>query len=140
MSYKDYLKSKDWEAKRNTCYKIARYKCHLCTSSRNLHAHHMRYGKLVDVKQKDLLCLCKDCHFQLHDFIKEGKVLDWKSWKKDKKKPTKKKYKKYLKKKYNKVFDKYEDLGLDGDCWGHMNSISDELNGTNKSILYSKGL
>lgn len=77
MDYQDYLKSPDWQQKRQT--KLSRKnntkkRCAICGSTKDLHTHHLIYRNLYDVQQGDLRLLCKRCHFLAHDLMKKGLI------------------------------------------------------------------
>lgn len=73
MSYKDYLKSKDWELKRNEKLK-RNSRCGICNDN-IVDIHHLNYRNLIDVEQSDLRRLCRRCHFLAHRLFKEGKIV-----------------------------------------------------------------
>ena len=102
MKYSDYLKTPEWDKKRKQVYRQAKYKCRLCNKgNKQLNAHHIYYGDLSKTSvSHDLICLCEECHMELHGKIKAGTLLDWPSYRKLNKKATKKQYKKYLRKKF----------------------------------------
>lgn len=72
LSYSDFLKTPYWDGVRN--YKLRRsgYKCELCSSNKTLNVHHKTYENhglehLRSIANKDLIVLCKDCHYKFHD-------------------------------------------------------------------------
>ena len=72
LSYSDFLKTPYWDGVRN--YKLRRsgYKCELCSSNKSLNVHHKTYENhglehLSSIANKDLIVLCKDCHYKFHD-------------------------------------------------------------------------
>jgi hypothetical protein len=76
MKYTDYLKTEHWDKKKKQHYKKARQrrKCFVCGSEDNLHVHHNTYENLNKEKLQDLVTLCKDHHFEVHDISKELKI------------------------------------------------------------------
>jgi hypothetical protein len=64
IPYKYYLKTKHWKNKRNQLKR----NCDICGSFENLHLHHNTYDHLWKEKPKDLVCLCKEHHFGVHNF------------------------------------------------------------------------
>jgi hypothetical protein len=102
MKYTDYLKTDDWDKKRKQVYKQAKYKCRLCNKGNvKLNAHHIYYGDLSRTSvSKDLICLCEECHKELHDKLDNSTLLSWASYRDNNQKATKKQYKKYLRKKF----------------------------------------
>ena len=76
--YQDYLKSNEWRTKSNGCKKLADYKCDICGSEENLHAHHLTYENVGNENiEKDLQCLCSICHQKQHhnDFNQKYKKI-----------------------------------------------------------------
>jgi hypothetical protein len=63
IPYKSYLKTKHWKNKQ----KIKKC-CFICGSKENLHLHHNTYNNLWKEKYEDLICLCREHHFGLHNF------------------------------------------------------------------------
>jgi len=73
MEYKTYLQSQDWKIKRNKKLERKLF-CSICGTKNKIDIHHLQYKNLFDIRMKDLLRLCRDCHFILHDLFKKGKV------------------------------------------------------------------
>lgn len=65
--YYNYLKSKDWAARRLERMKIDKFRCQMCGSKHNLNVHHLTYDRLGCEKMTDLLTLCKYCHKRVHE-------------------------------------------------------------------------
>lgn len=63
MEYVEYLKSAEWQAKRNERLRIDNYTCQRCGGKRDLQVHHLTYANIghEDV-HSDLITMCKDCH------------------------------------------------------------------------------
>jgi hypothetical protein len=61
--YAEYLKSAEWQAKRNERLRVDNYTCQRCGGKRNLQVHHLTYANIghEDV-HNDLITMCKDCH------------------------------------------------------------------------------
>jgi hypothetical protein len=61
--YAEYIKSAEWQAKRNERLRIDNYTCQRCGGKRNLQVHHITYANIghEDV-HNDLVTLCKCCH------------------------------------------------------------------------------
>ena len=62
MNYYSYLKSYDWQIKRERALKAAGYRCQVCNSEVNLEVHHRTYDNLGDEQPSDLTVLCHECH------------------------------------------------------------------------------
>ena len=70
-TYKDYLKSKRWKAKRKRCYDFYKGKCTKCKKHihiKRAHIHHLHYKNFYYEKPKrDIILLCYKCHHKKHD-------------------------------------------------------------------------
>ena len=66
-----YLKSEHWKTLRTEALLKKKARCMVCKSEEHLDVHHMRYRSLWDVKVKDLLVLCRDCHEKVHKLMKK---------------------------------------------------------------------
>jgi len=74
MDYYAYLKSREWQFKRQTALDRAGYRCQVCNRSSTdvtLEVHHRTYERLGDELPDDLTVLCRDCH---ELFSKNGKL------------------------------------------------------------------
>jgi 5-methylcytosine-specific restriction endonuclease McrA len=68
MNYSEKLKDRRWKVKRLRILIRDRFKCAICgkVSERN-QVHHLKYsGDPWDVDDKDLITLCKYCHYTHH--------------------------------------------------------------------------
>ena len=77
-TYQKYLRTQHWQLKRAS--KIIEQKgiCEMCKKklsykSSNLHIHHITYKNIGNEPLSDLMCLCADCHKQLHREMKRSK-------------------------------------------------------------------
>ena len=61
--YKEYLKSKTWKKRRYAKVEEAGFKCENCSETSYLEVHHKHYGNLFNEDTKDLMVLCKGCHW-----------------------------------------------------------------------------
>lgn len=74
LSYREYLKSKDWRQKRSA--KLARVcRCAICGSTYRLDVHHLNYRDLYSVKMSDLRVFCRRCHDLAHRLHKAGVIV-----------------------------------------------------------------
>ena len=64
--YHAYLKTKAWEGRAVECKVRSKYQCAVCTSNKNIAAHHRTYDHVFNEKSEDLICLCGDCHSKFH--------------------------------------------------------------------------
>lgn len=74
MDYIDFLKTPYWKAISEYKRKRANYCCELCCSKGKLNVHHKTYERhgsehKFSVMDKDLICLCSDCHAKFHDKV-----------------------------------------------------------------------
>lgn len=60
--YKAYLKSPQWEVKRQLVLERDHYQCCFCGTDKNLQIHHKRYDNLGCEPLEDLATFCKSCH------------------------------------------------------------------------------
>ena len=77
-SYKDYLKSEHWINLRKRFYnskKVKRIKevynkvlCEFCYGYENLNLHHRTYKRIGCERLDDLVIVCKECHYHIHQF------------------------------------------------------------------------
>lgn len=67
ITYKQYLKTSHWQAKRREVLEWAGHSCQLCNSKKILHVHHRNYDNLWNEQLSDLIVLCKKCHEKHHD-------------------------------------------------------------------------
>lgn len=70
LDYENYIKSPAWNLKKEETYKLFGKQCKKCKSDKQLHVHHMTYDRLFDEDvKKDLVVLCKTCHFEYHKLV-----------------------------------------------------------------------
>ena len=62
-----YYTTDEWKRISDECRQLAGNTCSMCSSTDNLHAHHLTYDRLGAELQSDLQCLCVDCHEKVHD-------------------------------------------------------------------------
>lgn len=64
--YKEFLQTPQWKKQRKLLLKIKGKKCEKCGKKKELHIHHLHYGRFMKEKPEDVLILCKDCHRRIH--------------------------------------------------------------------------
>ena len=64
--YYTYLKSPEWEVKRQDIFDRCNGTCEICRRARAVLVHHTTYESLGEELLEDLLGLCKNCHTSLH--------------------------------------------------------------------------
>ena|SRR5690606_32584214 len=67
-SYQDFLESEYWGIVRSMVMKRDGYKCIICKSTKRLQVHHDTYRNHFKEHRnlKDLMVLCRDCHYEHH--------------------------------------------------------------------------
>ena len=100
LTYKSFLNSEVWDKQRKKAYKHTKYRCYICGDAEaQLNAHHIKYKNLFDIdEKKDLVCLCRECHFRVHALMESGDLFPWPEWRDFVSQPSRKEYKKYLRK------------------------------------------
>jgi len=69
--YSEYLLSEHWRNLRGEI--LARHPtCERCAKRPAVQVHHLRYRNLVDVRHKDLLSVCDQCHGEIHRAVNFG--------------------------------------------------------------------
>lgn len=61
-SYREYLQSKEWKAKRQHALRRAKDRCQLCNTTKRLQVHHRVYSDWGKEPVEDLTVLCARCH------------------------------------------------------------------------------
>lgn len=67
MNYDDYMKSVEWEEKRQLRLRMDGFRCFKCGTAVNLQVHHITYERLGHERMGDLITLCEPCHKRLHE-------------------------------------------------------------------------
>ena len=67
-SYSEFLRSAEWQAKRDEIIKRDGGRCQMCKSESNLRVHHKSYDDLLD--DDNLITLCNKCHEHVHAYTK----------------------------------------------------------------------
>jgi len=65
--YKLYLQSDEWAERRLRILRRDNYTCRICSSTTNLHVHHLTYDRKYNESDYDLITICKDCHEIVHE-------------------------------------------------------------------------
>lgn len=81
-SYKEYLKSKHWIKFRKDFLKWyvglnGKLFCEFCKSEKKLNVHHRSYRSLGHEKKCEMVLLCEDCHYKVHNHPKKNKLNLW---------------------------------------------------------------
>lgn len=64
----NYLASAMWRILRDIIITRDHNKCVCCSSTNNLHVHHLTYDRLGSEQPNDLVTLCSTCHQRQHDY------------------------------------------------------------------------
>jgi len=67
FSYREYLRSPQWQRKRKGALKRAGNRCQLCNSPARLQVHHRTYDRIGNEAPDDLIVLCSVCHKTFHE-------------------------------------------------------------------------
>jgi hypothetical protein len=75
-TYQEYLASDWWKAVKQKAQKRKCYQfCLFCKSTKNLHLHHTSYKWIYTKDElRTIICLCKNCHNEVHDYAKTNLV------------------------------------------------------------------
>lgn len=63
MNYYLYIRSRVWKARADAARKRAGYRCQVCGERRPLDVHHNTYERLGHEKPRDLIAVCRACHW-----------------------------------------------------------------------------
>lgn len=67
MPYREYLRTPEWQERRDNHLRSAGYRCQLCNSgNKRLDVHHRTYVRRGQEYYKDLIVLCDTCHEIFH--------------------------------------------------------------------------
>lgn len=77
-NYKDFLRTPYWKIIAFQVKERYNFKCAICSSNHNLNAHHRTYDRIGQEyyywkSEKDLICLCEECHALFH---KNSKLVE----------------------------------------------------------------
>lgn len=64
--YNRYLKSPEWQQKRQAVIRRAEGRCELCGMRKPIQVHHLTYARMRHELPEDLAALCFDCHKRQH--------------------------------------------------------------------------
>lgn len=67
INYNLYIKSPEWQIKREEAFATYGRRCNTCNGIHNLHVHHLTYERLGNELVSDLQVLCEECHYKLHE-------------------------------------------------------------------------
>jgi hypothetical protein len=69
MPYDDYLKTEEWQMRRQAALRQADYQCFMCPNKSKLEVHHRTYERLGAERPEDLIVLCESCHRRHHGML-----------------------------------------------------------------------
>lgn len=70
-NYKDYLKTEHWKLMRQRMRKVKNNQCcFICKDTEKLDVHHRYYENLGNEHTKELMFLCRSCHYSVHERLK----------------------------------------------------------------------
>lgn len=70
--YNKYLARPHWAYIRRMAIRHAKFKCQQCQTKENLEVHHLHYGSLGHETLEDLVVLCRSCHEEEHERLRQG--------------------------------------------------------------------
>jgi hypothetical protein len=74
--YDEYINSDEWKEKREAIFELKGKRCSICgTSFGIIDCHHLNYDHFKHEEENeydDVIPLCRDCHAELHNFMKEN--------------------------------------------------------------------
>jgi hypothetical protein len=80
-NYNAFLLSPYWKDQKSKFYLSHLKQCRACDSVKNLNLHHATYERMGVEREGDLVCLCKDCHKEVHKIQKAtGRSLYQVTW------------------------------------------------------------
>ena len=65
-TYQEYLVTDHWKKKKYAIKRQTRNECSTCKSRHNLDVHHLTYKNIGNESMKDLMLLCRTCHYDYH--------------------------------------------------------------------------
>ena len=65
-AYREYLKSPEWEERRQAVLLRDKHICRICESGENLRVHHLTYDRKFNEPLYDLVTVCDTCHKLIH--------------------------------------------------------------------------
>jgi hypothetical protein len=75
LSYKEYLRSAAWKAKKTILFRFFGHRCERCRAKGpEIQVHHVSYKRLFNETVEDLLIVCGPCHLIIHGST-NGKVF-----------------------------------------------------------------
>lgn len=73
QEYGEYLLTPHWRAKRAQRMEMSDWACDSCGKTAD-HVHHLTYERLGNEDLRDLIPLCVDCHYRIHDLIDKKRI------------------------------------------------------------------
>ena len=136
MLYDDYLKTDWWKQRSERTKKLAGYKCEFCGSGDGLQVHHLAYYDLGHEDDKQLLCLCRNCHERVHSLYNSGSAEAIRSVIKEKLDEAQKIFTQYFAFLVNPIIDQYGEM-LEDAIVRDVYDLIKEYKGKNKMSVYS---
>ena len=136
MTYGDYLKTDWWSKRRLRTIELAGNQCEFCGNDVGLQVHHLVYHDLGHEDDKQLLCLCRNCHERVHSLSNSGAAEAIRSAIKEKLDDAQKMFTPYFAFLVNPIIDQYGEMLEDAivrDVYGLIKGYK----GNNKTSVYS---
>lgn len=74
-TYREYIKSRHWEARKDAYFETNARECSLCGSGARVELNHIYYGNFGFERDEDLIALCRRHHEELHAEIGVSKDM-----------------------------------------------------------------
>lgn len=75
--YYEYLKSHQWELKRNAVFQREKGICQGCCEWSIENTHHLTYAHLFDELLFELVGLCENCHRKVHFIAEDRREIEY---------------------------------------------------------------
>lgn len=66
QTYRQYLRTPAWQAKRQRVLRRAGHQCEQCHTAQATQVHHVTYVRVRHERLSDLVALCEPCHKRMH--------------------------------------------------------------------------
>ena len=72
-----YMRSEQWKELKLQVLTLQNNQCKLCSSTKDLHLHHLTYERLGEEELSDFVVLCSVCHQLQHDHYGMDRTTDY---------------------------------------------------------------
>lgn len=75
INYQEFLESSHWIGIRTELRKKENFKkCKVCFSEKQINMHHVSYTRMfrkLSIAKQDIIPLCQECHYAIHNLCRE---------------------------------------------------------------------